>query len=98
MNNRIILVVFVFIALTFTSGCSGNDVEEESTISDYKGISVEFMPGAPPEQISEDDVSFDLAVKVENNGEYDLNLYELDETADEDDPDRETGDLISVFL
>jgi hypothetical protein len=93
MNNRIILVVFVFIALTFTSGCSGNTPEEETTTADYGGISVEFMPGAPPNQISEDDVSFDLSVKVENNGEYDLDEYNIDTKTDE-----ESGDLISVFL
>jgi hypothetical protein len=96
MNNRIILVLFVFVALIFTSGCNGNTPEEETT-SDTGGISVEFMPGAPPAQISEDDVSFDLGVKLENNGEYDLDEYLI-----EYDTDgvvvSETGDLISVFL
>jgi hypothetical protein len=91
MNNRIILVLFVFVALIFTSGCNSNTPEEETTF-DTGGISVEFMPGAPPEQISEDDIAFDLNVKIENEGEYDIDEYTVDDDGVRD------GDLISVFL
>lgn len=73
MNTKVFPVLIVVFMLIFSlSGCIGDSDEEEDTITGEGGIEIEFQPGAPPEQISEDDESFDLSVKLENTGEYDI--------------------------
>ncbi|MBT3583219.1 hypothetical protein HN510_05355 [Candidatus Woesearchaeota archaeon] len=85
MSTKVLSVLAVFLLIFAFSGCTGND-EETATVSDSSGINVEFMPGAPPQQISEDDTSFDIGIKLDNRGEYDLSAAEG------------TDGSISVFL
>jgi hypothetical protein len=75
MSTKVISVLAVFLLVFAFSGCTGTD-EVESTTGDANGIYIEFMPGAPPQQISEDDTAFDISVKLDNRGEYDLSADE----------------------
>jgi hypothetical protein len=78
MNTKVVSVLAVLFVIIFaSSGCTSNDEDETTSgISGSNGVSIEFMPGAPPDQISEDDTSFDVSVKLENSGEYDLSAEE----------------------
>jgi len=72
MNEKIFLsLVAVFIMIFALGGCIG-ETDDSTDIEDVGGIDVEFMPGAPPQQISEDDEALSISVKMENYGEYDL--------------------------
>jgi hypothetical protein len=94
MNTKTLLILSVVFMITFSlSGCLGDDEAVASTSSEALGLTLEFQPGAPPDQISEDDISFDISVKLENSGEYDLAEYYEDDTTGET-----VGDLVSVFL
>jgi hypothetical protein len=68
-----ILMAVLFIMIFSFSGCTGSDetVDEIETGSGTEGIVSEFMPGAPPEEFSEDD-TFEVNVKLENKGEHEV--------------------------
>jgi hypothetical protein len=76
MNARIAPILAVIFILTFAaSGCTSNDTSE-TVVKSSEGLSIEFQPGAPPEQVSEDDPSFEASIKLDNMGEYDIKLSE----------------------
>jgi hypothetical protein len=110
MSSRILsILVVVFVVIFYSSGCLG-DTDDSETSGSFSGgsggILVEFQPGAPPQQISEDDPSFDVSVKLENIGEYDIDISdaEYDEDGnlvieyDENGILKETIQPASVFL
>ena len=93
MNAKTLAMLGMIFVLTFSlSGCNGE--EDTSTTGGTVGLTLEFQPGAPPSQISEDDISFDISVKLENEGEYDLDpvIYAGDTDV------VESGDLVAIFL
>ncbi|MBT3940810.1 hypothetical protein HOD83_02105 [Candidatus Woesearchaeota archaeon] len=89
-KNALILAA-IFMLVFSVSGCNNEKVTEDTLVG--KGITLEFQPGAPPSQISEDDVSFDVSVKLDNEGEHDLEpvTYGADGSV-------KSGDPVSVFL
>jgi hypothetical protein len=73
-GGKFTLMLFL-IAIAFISGCAQEDVEttqvQTAFIGGTSGLVASFVPQSPPDEVFEGS-GFDIAVKVENIGEYDV--------------------------
>ncbi len=76
--KKIIISFFVVSVIVLFSGCLGGDKDTgfDASINAPDSVSIEFVPGNPPEQIYEKS-PFSLAVKVQNDGNAKINKEDL---------------------
>lgn len=65
-----IMIAVLFIFIVSFSGCTNESaVDDVESSGGTEGLVAEFMAGAPPEQVAEDE-NFEVSVKLDNKGEY----------------------------
>lgn len=70
LTKKAVPVVAILLVIILFSGCIQKEVQPKETgVTD--AIAVEFTPGAPPDQILEQE-AFEVSVKIENEGEHPL--------------------------
>jgi len=71
---RIILVIVAILLLMLISGCE-NKTEDtgKAFIGGDKGLLINFIDGAPPAEVFDTNYPFNINIKIENVGEWDIN-------------------------
>ena len=79
---KYLMILAVIALLLFVGGCGDkdknkSDTKTKPTTKRYigegaKGLVIQFLEGAPPEETFDDRSNFGISVRVENNGEYDV--------------------------
>lgn len=76
MDKRCVAVLFILTLAIFISGC-GETVEEKKPIEAFiggtQGLNLGFLENAPPAEVFDFESPFDIIVKLENAGEWDIN-------------------------
>lgn len=74
MTKKIITILAVFL-LVFLAGCTEKEetsVAGKSFVGGTQGLALTFLSGLPPAEVFDSDNPFQIGVKIENKGEYDI--------------------------
>ncbi|MBW2993751.1 hypothetical protein KY317_04215 [Candidatus Woesearchaeota archaeon] len=74
MNKKIFTVLLILILAVFITGCKEEEVEEEfeAFVGGSDGLVLEFIENAPPSEVFDFESMFDMSIKIENIGEWDI--------------------------
>lgn len=68
--------LLVIVLLIFLVGCTEKEdttsLKGKAFVGGTEGLAMSFLPGQPPEEVFDTDNPFQVAVKVENKGEYNI--------------------------
>lgn len=75
MTNKLFTIA-VLLLVTILTGCAQQSTTNTNAgkafIGGTNGLVISFLPGQPPSQVFDTDNPFQIGVKVENKGEYDI--------------------------
>lgn len=72
-SSKTVITILLIIIIISLSGCEEETTEEgKAFIGGNKGLDIEFMDGAPPEEVFDSEYPFNINLRIENVGEWDI--------------------------
>jgi len=73
MNIKYLVTLLILLLAVFIAGCKEEEVVPiEAFIGGSQGLILEFIENAPPTEVFDIESPFDISVKIENVGEWDI--------------------------